>query len=224
MKFSIEILKIVIFLAPGILSMLIIEKLITHKKISIDRFSIYSILLSLFIYLFHYLSWHILYKLFAVVQWSVPKIREPKFILFDFLKNQNLTNISSFIWVFLISLLLSIVIVYFINNKWLNRFGQSINITSKYGDESVWEYFHNAQNKDWVTVRDMKNDIMYFGWISVFSDDGSDLDELILQNVTVYKNSTGEIMYETDKVYIAGKREDFRIEVYNYEKENQDVK
>jgi len=222
MKFSIEILKIVIFLAPGILSMLIIEKLITHKKISIDRFSIYTILLSLFIYLFHYVLWLIIYKSYIIFQWNVPIVSQPEFILFDFLKDQNLANVSSFIWILFVAIIVSVIITYIVNNKIINRFGQYVNITTKYGDESVWEYFHNSQNTDWVVVRDMKNDLMYFGWISIFSDDGSDLDEIILQDVTVYKNSTGEVMYKTSKIYIAGKREDFRIEIYDY-KENQDV-
>ena len=50
-ELSIEIVKIVIFLIPGILSMIILERLTTHKKIEFDRFATYSIVLAFFIYI-----------------------------------------------------------------------------------------------------------------------------------------------------------------------------
>lgn len=58
---------------------------------------------------------------------------------------------------------------------------------------------------------------MYYGWISIYSDYGNENDELILQNVVVYKNSTGELMYEVTEIYIAEKRENLRIEIYENE-------
>ena len=113
-----------------------------------------------------------------------------------------------------IIILLSFFLAYIINNKFVNRIGQCLNVTSKFGDESVWDFFHNKPKKDWVVIRDLKNDIMYYGWISIYSDYGNDNDELILQNVVVYKNSTGELMYEVAEIYIAEKRENLRIEIY----------
>jgi len=225
MEFSIEVLKIIFFLIPGIMSMLIIEKLTTHKKISFDRFSTYSIVLSFFIYIFHYLIWRGLFDLIIMLKWHFLNISSPKIILYDFLKNQNiqnLTDITSIMWILLVSILLSIFISYSVNNKFINRLGLFIKTTSKYGDESVWEYFHNMPYNDWVVVRDLKNDLMYYGWIGIFSDDNGIYDELILIDATVYKNSTAEKLYETNKVYISGKREDFRIEIYN-NRENKNV-
>ena len=120
-----------------------------------------------------------------------------------------------------VNLLLSIL---FIFHLYLNLGSTSLciistsklKITNKYGDESVWDYFHNKDKNEWVTIRNKKNDLMYVGWIEVFSDDATAYDELVLREVTVYKNSTAEKQYEVDEIYISSKREDLTIEIFNY--------
>ena len=217
MQLSLEVIKIVIFLSPGIFSMIIIEKLITHKKIDFDRFAIYSILMSFFIYLFHYFFWFLLHQMYVFCKWGSPIISDPKIILYEFLKSQDFASLSEFLTLILVGILISLFVSYSVNNKWINRIGQALHITTKYGDESMWDYFHNNPNTTWVIVRDLKNDLMYFGWIKIFSDDGSECDELILQKVTVYKNSSGELMYEVEEVYIAEDRKNLRIEIHKYQ-------
>ena len=213
-ELSIEIVKIVIFLIPGILSMIILERLTTHKKIEFDRFATYSIVLAFFIYIFHYVFWLITHKLYLLLKWNKPEIDVPELIINRFLNNSEIIHLFSVITVSLVGILLSFFLAYIINNKFVNRIGQCLNVTSKFGDESVWDFFHNKPKKDWVVIRDLKNDIMYYGWISIYSDYGNENDELILQNVVVYKNSTGELMYEVAEIYIAEKRENLRIEIY----------
>ena len=63
-ELSIEIVKIVIFLIPGILSMIILERLTTHKKIEFDRFATYSIVLAFFIYIFDFILITMLFLLY----------------------------------------------------------------------------------------------------------------------------------------------------------------
>jgi hypothetical protein len=148
------------------------------------------------------------------MKWNKPEIYVPELIINRFLNNSEIIDLLSVITVSFVGILLSFFLAYIINNKFLNRIGQFLNVTSKFGDESVWDFFHNKPKKDWVVVRDLKNDIMYYGWISIYSDYGNENDELILQNVVVYKNSTGELMYEVAEIYIAEKRENLRIEIY----------
>ena len=216
-ELSIEIVKIVIFLIPGILSMIILERLITHKKIEFDRFATYSIVLAFFIYIFHYMFWLITYKLYLLLKWNKLEIDVPELIINRFLNNSEIIDLFSVITVSFVGILISLILAYIINNKFVNRIGQFLNVTSKFGDESVWDFFHNKPKKDWVIVRDLKNDIMYYGWISIYSDYGNENDELILQNVVVYKNSTAELLYEVAEIYIAEKRENLRIEIYENE-------
>lgn len=216
-ELSIEIVKIVIFLIPGILSMIILERLITHKKIEFDRFATYSIVLAFFTYILHYLLWYSIYILYTMLRWNEPIIEVPELFINRFLNDMNMLDMFNVISVSIVGIVLSSILAYIINNKFINRIGQLLNITSKFGDESVWDFFHNKPKKDWVVVRDLRNDIMYYGWISIYSDYGNENDELILQNVAVYKNSTAELMYEVDEIYIAEKRENLRIEIYNKE-------
>ncbi len=62
----------------------------------------------------------------------------------------------------------------------------------------------------WVTVRDHKLDLYYYGWIEAWSDSGEER-ELILREVEVYKNSTAEFLYESDVIYISRKHDDLTI-------------
>lgn len=216
-ELSIEIVKIVIFLIPGILSMITLERLTTHKKIEFDRFAIYAIVLAFFTYISHYLLWLSIYKFYCFINWHTPAISTPELFINIFLNDINTLDMFNIITVSIVGLLLSFILAYAINYKFINKLGQLLKITSKFGDESVWDFFHNKPKNDWVVVRDLKNDIMYYGWISIYSDYGNDYDELILQSVAVYKNSTAELLYEVEEIYIAEKRENLRIEIYKKE-------
>jgi hypothetical protein len=213
MEFSAEVLKIIIILVPGIVSMLVLERMIVHTKIDFDRFAIYTIVMSFFSYLLSSLLWSLLYHAYTFLEWNVPRIAAPKMIIDSFITVDKM-DYYIVLWVSLLGILLSLLLAKAINKKYLHRLGQILKITKKYGDESVWDYFHNKQEETiWVTVRDMKNDLMYFGWIEAYSDDSIEYDELLLRDVDVYQNSTGENHYSINEAYICGKREDLRIEI-----------
>ena len=55
-------------------------------------------------------------------------------------------------------------------HKTINRIGRFLRVTRRFGDEDVWNYFNNIREVNWVFVRDHKLDLIYFGWISVYSD------------------------------------------------------
>lgn len=52
----------------------------------------------------------------------------------------------------------------------------------------------------------------YDGWVVAFSDDSKDA-ELLLRDVSVYQNSTGEPLYQVGMMYISRNREDIAIEI-----------
>ena len=52
---------------------------------------------------------------------------------------------------------------------------------------------------------------MYEGWVELFSD-GSEPDEIFIRDAKIYKNSTGEPMYDTPGLYLPRKKENLRIE------------
>lgn len=113
----------------------------------------------------------------------------------------------------LVSVILAVLASYFYRFNLINRIGKRIGATTRFGDEDVWDFFHHSPNVrgEWVTVRDHKLDLYYFGWVEAFSDSGKQR-ELLLREVSVYDNSTGECMYKTEAVYLARKPDDLTLE------------
>lgn len=118
-----------------------------------------------------------------------------------------------------ISVGLAVLVSYVNEWKLINRFGKYIGATWRYGDEDVWEHFHNSSEYGrWVFVRDHKLDLVYFGWIDTFSESGAER-ELLISDVEVYSNEDGERLYEVPVLYVARDRHDFTIEVPSAEPE-----
>lgn len=203
MELSNDLIKIIIVLFPGFISMILLERLITNKKIEFNRYFLYVIILSITSY--------------SLSSISICGNKENTFILIDILENFEKFSLKNLFLATFSGAIVSVLLAYVINYKLVNKIGQKLKITNKYGDESVWDYFHNKDKNEWVTIRNKKNDLMYVGWIEVFSDDATDYDELVLREVTIYKNSTAEKQYEVDEMYISSKREDLTIEIFNYE-------
>ena len=111
----------------------------------------------------------------------------------------------------IVGILLSVVASYVHRYKLITRFGAFIGATQTIGDDDVWEFFHNAPDV-WVDVRDHKHDLVYECWIQVYSDPYQDR-ELLLRDVKVYRNSTGEYLYDLDAVYLSRSKDELTIEV-----------
>lgn len=98
------------------------------------------------------------------------------------------------------------------NRKWVFRFFKKLKITRHYGDEDVWSYIHNSSDYEWVIVRDHKYELFYYCYIMLFSDYG-EKRELLLGDVAVYSNKSGDFIYSTDKLYICRNEFDLSIEI-----------
>jgi Family of unknown function (DUF6338) len=111
----------------------------------------------------------------------------------------------------LISVPVAFVASYVDEYKLINRFARLIKASERFGDEDVWDYFRRSPDTKWVYVRDLRNDIYYYGWIQAWSDPYKER-ELLLREVDVYKSSTAEFLYTSDVVYISRKQDDLTIE------------
>lgn len=112
-----------------------------------------------------------------------------------------------------VSLLLSVCASYIHQYKLINRFGQKIGATTRFGDEDVWEYFNNSPDvTEWVFVRDHKLGLVYYGWIQTYSESEQER-ELLLRDVEVFDNETNESLYSVPLMYVARGPYDFTIEV-----------
>ena len=115
------------------------------------------------------------------------------------------------VWALVIAIPVAFLASYIDEYKIINRFGWSIKATKRIGDEDIWDYFNRSPDIVWITVRDHKLDLNYYGWIEAFSDSEEER-ELLLREVEVYKNSTAEFLYATDVVYLSRKPDDLTID------------
>jgi uncharacterized protein DUF6338 len=113
----------------------------------------------------------------------------------------------------LLSILLAVLASYFYTFNVINRVGKRIGATTRFGDEDVWDFFHHSPSVrgGWVTVRDHKPNLYYFGWVEAFSDSGK-ARELLLREVSVHDNSSGECIYTTEAMYLSRKQDELTIE------------
>ena len=105
----------------------------------------------------------------------------------------SLTEIS---YVSLLALPVAAGVSFALNHKWLHKLAAAIKVTKKFGDLDVWAFVFNSNVTEWVTVRDIKNDLTYQGWVHAFSDTCTP-NQLLLRDVQVFRNSTGDELYKT---------------------------
>lgn len=102
--------------------------------------------------------------------------------------------------------------------KIINKIGRLAKVTKRYGDEDVWEFVHNLDEIDWVFVRDHRLDLVYYGFIQLYSDSEKER-EILINDVDIYSNSTGTFIYSTKSLYICRNKYDLTIEIPNEDKQ-----
>jgi len=201
-------IKLILLFLPGIISFLIINILTNHKEFKFYFILIYSLLLGFFNYFIYYLI--ILLSNYVAKCFNLNFFRTITF--FDFingvLKEVDFLEIIS---VCIISIPVGFIFVYFINRNFLNRFAHFIKSTKKYSEVDVWSHLMNSKIPEWVYIRDIKNNLVYYGWIQVFSD-STEQDELFLEDVKVFRYSDSEFLYEIPGLYLYNSRKNMVIE------------
>jgi len=111
-----------------------------------------------------------------------------------------------------VGFLLSVIWMYGVRFKWLTRILQKIGATRTYGDEDVWDFTLNSRSavSEYVHYRDFENEIVYAGWILLFSETEK-LRELVLRDVQVF-DFNGSLLFEQPRIYIARKAEGMHLE------------
>jgi len=120
-----------------------------------------------------------------------------------------------------IALMLAVVASYLDSYKCIDRFARRIRATNRCGDDDVWDLLQNSPEVDWVFVRDHKLGLLYFAWIGAFSDSEKER-ELLLQDVRVHSNDTGEFLYATKAMYLSRGKYDLTIEIPHVHVEGTD--
>ena len=116
----------------------------------------------------------------------------------------------------LIGIGIGLFVAYAANRSWMHRFAYALGISRKFADMDVWAYLMNSENIQWVVIRDKSKNLMYQGAISLFSS-GEDPRELLLTNVTVYTNDTGTRLYDAEALYLSFDKKGVELEVQRLE-------
>jgi len=191
--------RIILLFIPGLISFVLFDALTSHRETKLHRILIDSLL-------FGFLSYFVFY-----IYTEIPGI-STKFSFFDSLyeESSNL-DFSEIGKVSGVSIIIALLFSNISNRKWLYKITRWLRITGKHGYVDLWSYVMDSNIPNWIIIRDIENDLMYEGWVKGFSD-STEIDELFIRDVLVYKNSSAILLYSTPALYIPTKKENLTIE------------
>jgi hypothetical protein len=197
--------KLLLLFFPGILCAYLVDQLTTHRPRETFFFLLQSFVYGIFSY---FICWAGL----SIVNYLRPgTVNANITFLRALIKSNEVFSFKEIAVTCIIAIILAGLVSISSRYKLLNKAAHLIGITKKFGELDVWGYMLNMEEVVWVTVRDHKNNLIYDGWVQAFSDDSKDA-ELLLRDVSVYKNSTAERLYQIGVVYLSRNREDISIE------------
>jgi hypothetical protein len=107
--------------------------------------------------------------------------------------------------------IIGIAASYALNHYWIHDICRRLKITRRFGQPNVWSFALDTKEVQWATVRDLQNHLMFQGYIRAFSD-VEDQAEIFLTQVCVYNETTGEKLYEADRMYLARDKSNLTVE------------
>ncbi|MGN4506597.1 hypothetical protein [Bacillus cereus group sp. MYBK58-1] len=211
MQFSELTIRLLLIFFPGLISAVIVDSLTTHKGREFKVFLLNSFLFGLTSYFFVYI-FVCLNNL--IVKMNGFKPNQKMNFLVSLMDGKSEINITEVLITSVVAIFLGFLISFIINSRLIHKFAVKFKITKKFGELDVWAYVFELPTIEWVTVRDLKNDLMYQGWVEAFSDTHEE-SELFLRDVVVYRNSTSEEMYRVDGIYLTGESNSLLLEFQN---------
>lgn len=205
-------IRIIFLLLPGAIASTLYWKLKGRSSRKDWEDILEIIIFSLVSYLLYAICTYVLS--FANPLWNVFGFRAKTFSHFRaFFDEKAFVDLWEIFYASFLSVPLALLASYSYRYKWLNKIGQKIGATTRFGDEDVWDFVHHspALRGQWVTVRDHKLKLNYLCWIQHFSDTDRER-ELLMRDVSVYNDLTGKCLYKTDVIYISRKNDDLTIE------------
>lgn len=213
MDLSKEIFDVIFVLFPGFISLIIIEALIPNKNVEYKRAVVYGLLLSLLSFATVSGLWHILYMLSQWLNFGIEVLSVPNEVLFSSHDNGIFA-----ICVFLISIFYGFYIAYIVNSQFVYRLMDKFYFSNVASDLEVWDdVFREPRENYYVVVRDMKNNLMYYGRVKLFSiAKTSEKLALSLTEVDVYENSSSRLLYNLNEIYIPFHSEHMTVEFLSF--------
>lgn len=188
---------------PGIICTYMVDMFTNHRERTQFQFIINAFLLGFGSYLIY---------AFVVYCFAPEKVSNINFLHALSAEGKAKISLKEILQVCVISSFLAVFIIVANTNKLHFRLFQTLKISKKFGEQDVWGFLMNSSSTEWVTVRDHENNIMYDGSVKAFSDNSKEA-ELLLENVSVYRNDSGEHLYDIDAQYLSLNRNKISIEI-----------
>lgn len=205
-------IRILLLFFPGIICAFLIDSFTNHRPREWSNFLLQSFVLGLSSYFFFWVVLPV--HGWLGTQLGAWKPRSEVFFLKALIDAKATISYSEIAWVGIIAVFLALAITVDLTYKLHFRVVRGLRITQKFSELDVWGYTLNMKEVEWVTVRDIEKNLIYDGWVQAFSDDSKDA-ELLLRDVSVYDNLTGDPLYQIGMMYISRSREGIVLEIRN---------
>lgn len=205
MNISEFVFRLLLLFLPGIISSFIIDMFTVHKARTQYQILIHSFLLGL-------MSYFVYWIIISVLSNTILTTGKPFSFLHALNNSKDPISYEEIVYVCILSVFIGLLITAIHTYKLHSRLMQKLRITKKFGELDVWGYLMNSPDTLWVTVRDISNNLMYDGWVQAFSDNSKEA-ELLLGDVVVYKNDTGERLYDVATQYLSLDKNNMSIEI-----------
>ena len=205
MEISDLVVRIIILIFPGLLSISLINSLIKKRKIDNREYIVYVTIIS-------FISYFVLNLIFNIFLGN----RDVSFFK-ALVDSQIPINYDEVFWSSIIAICLGIIIVVIINKGVFYTLCRKIKITNRTGANSVWDElmdFNGTGIGNYIYVVDYDNYVVYGGQVISFSSSIKEHEELILGDVIVTKNfDRSKIIRKMEKVYIRIPTDKIYVEV-----------
>jgi len=204
-KFSVGL--IFIFL-PGILALLVSERLTEHPERKGYELFTYALVLGCIA--------HVVYGLIAQASQALSPafhLEEDQWI--ELMLEDSTVTIQTAVvaTTAVIGVLLGLFLTYAANHSWLHRIAHRLSVSRKFADNDVWGYLMNSGMVGWIVLRDHSKNLMYQGYVATFSTT-EDPRELILNDATVFENKSGAKLYDVKSIYLSFDKKDVAVEIF----------
>lgn len=195
--------RLILIFIPGIVSFIIIDNLTVHKKTEIHHWLIYSLLLGFM----SYIPWAFLLGFINFMY----KVEVPIYFLTCLTDITTPISLIEILIATFVAIVLGIIITKMIETRLLFSIASQLGVSKKFPEIDAWDNFVKVYHPKYITVRNLKEKIIYQG-ILVSSSDANDRDGIVLEDVTVY-DEDGDELYRMKVIYIPQKMENLVVEI-----------
>lgn len=197
-----ELVVVLVFiLLPGILSAVVADKITVHSRWDSFKFGLYALILGLSSYaILQIIIW---FSDFALHLLCSRPLEWTELHIWDAALNGGAgLQETEIILSTLVAVPVAFLAAFLVNQKLVNKLAQKIGVSTKYGDESLYSYYLNAKEIDWIYVREMDADLTYQGRI-VSHSENDHMQEMVLTEVSVFRYSDSAQLYSVPSLYLS---------------------